>query len=376
MGVSKDSEELLQAQLELWHHAFGYVKSMALAVAIDLGIPDAIHRHGGAATLPDILDAASLCPSRLHGLRRLMRALTVSGTFTISTSSDDEAVYQLTPASRLLVTDAAAADDDGEGTAAGSLSPVLSLVLNPFRVSALGMGIGAWFRRGDAGDDKLEAAAAPFAVAHGGRNMWEAAARKPAFNALVNDAMAADSRFLMRIVLRECACAEVFRGVGSLVDVAGGLGGAATAIARAFPEMECTVLDLPHVVANAPCGRTVRFVAGDMFHSIPPADAVFLKWILHDWGDDECIKILKNCKHAIPSRDKGGKVIIIDMVVGSGSSDAKQLETQVLYDLLIMGINGVERDEQEWKKIFFEAGFKDYKIMPLLGVRSIIELYP
>ena len=41
-----------------------------------------------------------------------------------------------------------------------------------------------------------------------------------------------------------------------------------------------------------------------------------------------------------------------------------------------MGINGVERDEQEWKKIFFEAGFKDYKIMPILGVRSIIELYP
>ena len=103
---------------------------------------------------------------------------------------------------------------------------------------------------------------------------------------------------------------------------------------------------------------------------------LLFQWILHDWGDDECIKILKNCKQAIPSRDKGGKVIIIDMVVGSGSSDAKQLETQVLYDLLIMGINGVERDEQEWKKIFFEAGFKDYKIMPILGVRSVIELYP
>ncbi|CAL5027882.1 unnamed protein product [Urochloa decumbens] len=371
MGITKHSEELLQAQLELWHHAFGYVKSMALAVAIDLGIPDAIHRSGGAATLPQILAEIGLCPSRLHGLRRLMRALTVAGTFTISTTSsedgggagNEEAVYELTPASRLLVT------DDGEG-----LSPVLSLVLNPFRVSPLGMGIGAWFRLRDDDDDGRRRPA-PFAVAHGGRNMWEVAARKPAFNALVNDAMAADSRFLMRIVLRECG-AEVFGGVGSLVDVAGGLGGAATAVARAFPEMDCSVLDLPHVVANAPSGGGVRFVAGDMFQSIPPADAVFLKWILHDWGDDECIKILKNCKQAIPSRDKGGKVIIIDIVVGSGSSDAKQLETQVLYDLLIMGINGIERDEQEWKKIFFEAGFKDYKIMPILGVRSIIELYP
>uniref|UniRef100_A0A0A8YPL8 O-methyltransferase C-terminal domain-containing protein n=1 Tax=Arundo donax TaxID=35708 RepID=A0A0A8YPL8_ARUDO len=113
-----------------------------------------------------------------------------------------------------------------------------------------------------------------------------------------------------------------------------------------------------------------------MFQSIPPAHAIFLKWILHDWGDDECVKILKNCKQAIPPRDAGGKVIILDMVLGSGKSDIKHLETQVLYDLLIMGINGVERDEQEWKKIFFDAGFKEYKIMPVLDVRSIIELYP
>jgi hypothetical protein len=97
---------------------------------------------------------------------------------------------------------------------------------------------------------------------------------------------------------------------------------------------------------------------------------------LHDWGDEECIKLLKRCKEAIPPRDAGGKVIIIDMVLGSGPSDEKHKETQVLFDLLMIALNGVERDEQEWKKIFFEAGFKDYKIITLLGIRSIIELYP
>jgi hypothetical protein len=98
------------------------------------------------------------------------------------------------------------------------------------------------------------------------------------------------------------------------------------------------------------------------------------------------VRILKNCKQAIPPRAAGGKVIIIDMVVagpGSGSaddepseSDLRHVETQILFDLLMMCVNGVERDEQEWKKIFSEAGFQDYRIMPLLGVRSIIELYP
>ena len=279
MAIAEESKELLQAQLELWHHAFGYVKSMALAVALDLGVADAIHRRGGAATLSQILADAALSPCKLHGLRRLMRALTVAGTFTVAntTSSEDdsggEAVYELTPASRLLVSDSVSGGDgdgdgEGEGSTAASLSPVLRLVLNPFRVSPLGMGIGAWFRRED------QPGVAPFAVAHG-RNMWEMAARKPTFNALVNDAMAADSRFLMRIVLRECA--EVFHGIGSLIDVAGGLGGAATSIAKAFPELRCSVLDLPHVVASAPSGGNVQFVEGDMFQSIPPADAVFLK---------------------------------------------------------------------------------------------------
>jgi hypothetical protein len=84
-------------------------------------------------------------------------------------------------------------------------------------------------------------------------------------------------------------------------------------------------------------------------------------------------KILKNCKQAIPSRDAGGKIIIIDMVLGSKPSDIKLLETQVWCDLDIMKAGGVERDEQEWKNVLLEAGFKDYNIMPL-GLRSIIEV--
>ena len=100
-----------------------------------------------------------------------------------------------------------------------------------------------------------------------------------------------------------------------------------------------------------------------------------LQWVLHDWSK-ECIKILKNCKKVIPPREEGGKVIIIDMVVEEGSSNLKRREVQALFDLYMTIINGIERDEQEWKSIFFEAGFSDYKISPVLGARSIIEVYP
>jgi hypothetical protein len=69
-------------------------------------------------------------------------------------------------------------------------------------------------------------------------------------------------------------------------------------------------------------------------------------------------------------------VIIIDIVVGAGTPDKKHKEVHALLDLYIMFINGIERDEQEWSKIFLEAGYSDYNIIPILGFRSIIEVYP
>lgn len=411
------SQELLQGQLQLWHQSLGFFKSLALAVAMDLRIADAIHRLGGAATLPQILAEAGIKidprNNKLRDLRRVMRALTVSGIFTVvqrpASSSDgggrrgaeaEGPVYKLTAASRLLVVgekeSSTATTRQLPPPPPPSLTVYVQLLLETCRGSAFSRAVREWFQfQQPPQDDEQHQQPAgrlssPFALACGGQTIWERAERD-AHAFPFDDAMASDTAFLMPIVLRECGD-EVFRGLTSLVDVAGGLGGAAATIAAAFPDLSCTVLDLPHVVAKAAAGTTdsngVQYVAGDMFQSIPPADAVLLKWILHDWSDDECVRILKNCKQAIPPRAAGGKVIIIDMVVagpgsGSGSaddepseSDLRHVETQILFDLLMMCVNGVERDEQEWKKIFSEAGFQDYRIMPLLGVRSIIELYP
>ncbi|KAK4377995.1 hypothetical protein RND71_004291 [Anisodus tanguticus] len=91
---------------------------------------------------------------------------------------------------------------------------------------------------------------------------------------------------------------DVFKGLASLVDVGGGTGTVAMAIAKNLPDMKCIVLDLPPVVANLQGSGNLEFVAGDMFEKIPLANAVLLKSILHDWNDEECMKILKNCKKA------------------------------------------------------------------------------
>ncbi|XP_044962726.1 O-methyltransferase ZRP4-like [Hordeum vulgare subsp. vulgare] len=362
-------QALLEAEHELWRTTFSYIKSMALKSALDLRLADAIHHHGGAATLPQIVARATVHPSKIPCLRRLMRTLTVSGVFSVVQQQDvvypatslnngtcngggAEPLYALTPVSRLLV-------------GSRNLASIITMLLSPNFVTPF-LGIGAWFEH-SLPDPCI------FTQTHG-EALWKMADHDATFDALINDAMVSDSCFIMDIAIRECG--EVFQGISSLMDVGGGLGAAAQAISKAFPRLECTVMDLGHVVAKAPAGTDVKYVAGDMFESIPPADAVFLKWVLHDWGHEDCVKILKNCKKSIPPREKGGKVIIIDIVIGAGPSHVNHQELQSMFDLYIMIVDGIERDEQEWEKIFLEAGFSGYKIIPVLGFRSIIEVYP
>ncbi|GMN54312.1 hypothetical protein TIFTF001_023441 [Ficus carica] len=120
-----------------------------------------------------------------------------------------------------------------------------------------------------------------------------------------------------------------------------------------------------------------------MYDAVPQANAILLKSILHNWDDQESVKILERCKEAITNKDNGkkGKLIIIDIVVGKNGfgddEDNTSLQTQLFYDMqMIVFLAGKQRNEKEWAKIFFDAGFKSYKITPIFGLRSLIEVYP
>lgn len=103
---------------------------------------------------------------------------------------------------------------------------------------------------------------------------------------------------------------------------------------------------------------------------------MIIQYVLHDWSDEDCVKILNRSKEAISKNGNGGKIIIMDIVVDSESDVPKAAETSLLFDLNMMVLfNGKERDEQEWKNIFHEAGYSRYKIYQTVGVGSIIELY-
>ncbi|KAF9587296.1 hypothetical protein IFM89_001020 [Coptis chinensis] len=346
------TNELLEAQSHIWNYTFNYITSMSLRCAVQLGIPDIIDNHDKPVTLSELVKALSIPQVKSAYVYRLMRVLVHSGFFTLGKIHEHEE-YMLTPSSKLLTKNHAT-----------NIAPFLLMITDPVVATPFHF-MTSLFQ----GSEVL-----PMEVAHG-MTFWKYCNQHSEFNQLFNTAMASDTNFVMSVVVKEYK--TMFEGFRSLVDVGGGIGTAAKAISKALPHLSCTVLDLPHVVSNMVGNGNIEYVSGDMFKYVPSADIVLLKWILHDWNDEECVKILQRCREAIPAKDKGGKVIIIDVVVDCNKGKFQATEAQLCFDILMMvSLTGKERTEKEWEKLFMQAGFTSYKITHGLGLRSIIEVFP
>ncbi|GLU06338.1 hypothetical protein SLE2022_233800 [Rubroshorea leprosula] len=357
-GINGSVNGLLEAQTQIWNHHLSFIKSLVLKCAVQLEIPDAIHNHGGRPmTISQLASALSIHRTRVRHLHQLMRFLVHSGYFAeqeTSPGDGQEKGYVLTDTSRLLLKD----------------SP---LSQRPLVLSIGHVMTKSWDYMSQWLQDDSQGIPTPFVMAHG-KTVWEHARDEPRFNDSFNEVMASDSVLSTSVVINKCR--GVFEGLNSITDVGGGTGCMAKAIAKEFPDMECAVFDLSHVVTGLKGSKNLKFIGGNMFDEIPHSDAIMLKWVLHDWNDEDCVRILKRCKEAV-SR----KVIVIDMVLEekkkSRDQDNINIETQLLYDMQMMAqVTGEERNEKEWAKLFIDAGFSSYKMSHVLGLRSLIEVYP
>lgn len=246
------SSELLQAQAHVYNYTFNFINSMAVKCVIELGIPEVIRNHGQPMKLTRISTSLNIPSNKVDSLQRVMRILVHSGFFARERNQEDE-VYALTPVSKLLLKDE---PFQAAGFAQLILDPVMS---DPFHV------MSKWFQNNDK---------TLFETAHG-KGFWDYIVEKPHLQKELYNALTGDSQMIASVVMKDCK--HVFEGLNSLVDVAGSRGDMAKAILSAFPHMKCFVLDLPHVVDNLPGSDNLVYVGGDMFRSVPPADAVLLK---------------------------------------------------------------------------------------------------
>lgn len=180
----------------------------------------------------------------------------------------------------------------------------------------------------------------------------------PRFNKLFNKGLSHCSSITMEKILDTY---NGFEGVGSLVDVGGGIGAIVNMIASKYPMIKCLNFDLPHVIKEAPEYTGVKHIVGDMFVSVPKADAIFMKWVCHDWNDEQCLKLLKNCYDSLPDN---GKVILVEGIIPDSpdSKLASKCEFQMDILMLCQTSGGKERTQKEYESLAKGSGFHAFRV--------------
>lgn len=172
------------------------------------------------------------------------------------------------------------------------------------------------------------------------------------------------------------AAAYKFSAIRTLVDVGGGHGSLLATILKANPKLKGVLFDQPSVIARAKQDQhvTAKGIAkrctlesGSFFETVPPGgDAYIMKYILHDWNDEQCVKILANCRDAMNER---GRVLVVDNVIPPGNDPS----WGKLVDIQMLVIGGRERTKKEFAGIFKQAGLKLARVVATKCPLSIIE---
>jgi hypothetical protein len=178
---------------------------------------------------------------------------------------------------------------------------------------------------------------------------------------------------LSRAAALDIAAVLDTKGTSFALDIGGASGDLIRAMMRANPELNGGVFDLPHIVPAAEEaakaeGLEGRFTTagGDFFESVPAADLYVLKYILHDWDDASCIRILQNCRASLV---EGGRVVVIDLLVG----EVGQPGLAPLMDMNMLGMTGGrEREIAEFDSLFTAAGLRRGKVSSA-GAFAVIE---
>jgi hypothetical protein len=314
----------------------------AVALAAELGVADLV--ANGPRSSDEIARATSTHPNALY---RLLRFLSVFGVF----SEVEPHRFQQTPVSELL----------RNGTP-GSMRPWMRMV-----------GLAAWGPM-FAGAMHSVKTGEPSFKRSTGVEFFDYLTAHPREGEIFNLAMTAFGQGVVAAVVQ----AYDFGTADRLVDVGGGHGALISAILEANPRLKGTLFDQPHVTEGARSALKATAVAdrceivsGDFFESVPAGgDAYVLKWIIHDWDRDRAVTILRNCRGAM---HQTGRLLLIESVI----SGPDQPDPGKIMDfVMLLGLGGQERTEQQYADLLREAGFHLTRVVPTASPMSVIEAAP
>jgi hypothetical protein len=145
-------------------------------------------------------------------------------------------------------------------------------------------------------------------------------------------------------------------GLTCAVDVGGAAGALLFSVLRANPHLKGIVFDLPNVIPSAQAAveaaglsERAEVVGGDFFEKVPEGDLYLLKYILHDWDDEACVKILRNCRKAARP---GARIAVVELLVEADNIVASLMDL----NMLVM-TPGRERTLDEYRDLLAAGGF-------------------
>ena len=319
----------------------GYWVSQMVHVTAKLGLADLL--KGGPKAPAELARSAGADPGALH---RLLRALASVGVF----SERKDGRFALTPLGATLRSDRP-----------DSMRAFAVMMVEDYNWEAWGDVLQS-VRTGQTAFDRVH-----------GMRIFDYFGKHPDKARTFGEAMTSISGSENPAVAAACD----FPRAATVVDVGGSHGHLLAAILAAGPKLQGILFDRPQVLEQARkapyvgapeiAGR-LELVPGDFFQSVPAgADAYLMKYILHDWDDDLCVKILQNCRRAMAPK---GRVLVVDTVIPPGNDPhwGKLLDINML-----VGTGGRERTRSEFVQLFARAGLKLKRVIPTACPLSIME---
>jgi hypothetical protein len=326
-----------EATRYLIDEALGYVYPGALRAAASLGVADLL--AGGPLTVAELAGQAGVHEA---GLRRVLRVLATRGVF----EELADGRFALTQVGQALRSDVPL-----------SARPAVIMLTDTT----------LWRPAGEV-ELSLKQGGSVFEDIFG-MSFFDYIAGNPQTAAAFHTGMAAFSDQENELI----AAAYDFPGSGVVVDVGGGHGGFLLEVLRRRPGLDGVLMDEEHVVAGHRLdaedvkGRW-RAAPGDFFAEVPAgADVYVIKRVLHDWDDESCLTILRNCRRAMVP---GGRILVIDAVVPPGNEPHQAKAVDMM---LMTGFPGRERTEAEFAGLLAAAGLRMSRVVPTGTVVSIVE---
>lgn len=325
-------------RVKMRQQILGYMVSQSISVAAELGVADELLE--GPLSIEEISRRVGANEDATY---RLLRALASEGIF----SETSPKVFALTPSAELLVRDQP-----------GSLRNV-AMMYGQEVFQAWG-GLSSSIRTGETAFSQVF-----------GTELFDYLPTKPDSHTVFNNAMEELSLIHAKVVTQ----AYDFSQFESILDIGGGNGTLMLKILKSSASVKGAIMDLSSVIeksktniAKSSEAERCDVLAGDFFDSVPKGfDAYLLKYIIHDWSDDDSIKILSNIRKAMSGQ---GKILLMELVIPEGNNPffGKFIDLHMLVTL-----GAKERTQLEYQSILNQSGFELVRVIPTSGPISIIE---